>query len=304
MSRLIITSQRKLIGLFAGLFLILSGSAFADGLETLGPPSIPIASGTGIVAAGTGTLVLPGVIDFTIPAGATVKQVLLYWEGFGNITQSDNQVSVNGISVVGQLAGGPSFFDFNDRYSYTYRADITNLNLVSPGANSLTITEMFFVGVNNGAGVMVIIDDGSGEAVLELRDGDDIAFRDFAPPADTTVPQTFTFPAASFDRTATISNFFGSVTGPASRFGPIRPNTIRVETGGIVTEFFDLLMSSDGDEWDTAIIEVTVPAGATSLTIQAISETRLDVDQGLLPASMVWIASGLQIPGPGQPGHE
>ena len=50
----------------------------ADGTETLGSPSIPIASGTGIVAAGTGlSQIQPGTIDITLP-GAPV-QVIAYW---------------------------------------------------------------------------------------------------------------------------------------------------------------------------------------------------------------------------------
>ena len=58
-----------------------SAQALADGTETLGTPSIAIASGSGIVAAGTGMVDQPGTIDIAVPAGATVNQVLLYWEG-------------------------------------------------------------------------------------------------------------------------------------------------------------------------------------------------------------------------------
>lgn len=50
----------------------------ADGTETLGPPSIPIADGTGIVAAGTGMVTQPGTINIDVPVGASVNQVLLY----------------------------------------------------------------------------------------------------------------------------------------------------------------------------------------------------------------------------------
>ena len=42
------------------------------------------------------------------------------------------------------------------------------------------------------------------EANVQLRDGSDVAFVNFAPPLDTTVPQVFTFPPASVDRTATL----------------------------------------------------------------------------------------------------
>ena len=75
------------------------GFVLADGSETLGPPGIDIASGTAIVADGTGMLEQPGTIELTVPAGATVKQVLLYWEGFGYAGQSDDSVTAPGITT-------------------------------------------------------------------------------------------------------------------------------------------------------------------------------------------------------------
>ena len=74
--------MKKLLGisvLLALLLVVIVSIALADGTETLGPPSIPIASGTGIVAAGTGLVTQPGTIDVDVPG--TVNQVLLYWEG-------------------------------------------------------------------------------------------------------------------------------------------------------------------------------------------------------------------------------
>ena len=59
------------------LLMCTSVLAWADGTETLGVPTIPIASGTGVVAAGTGMVTQPGAIDIDIPAGAAVAQVLL-----------------------------------------------------------------------------------------------------------------------------------------------------------------------------------------------------------------------------------
>ena len=87
--------QRLLIA--GAMSLPLAFQALADGTETLGPPSIPIASGTGVIAAGVGLATQPGDISFSVPAGATVKQVLLYWEGqdFGTFT-GDADIIVNG----------------------------------------------------------------------------------------------------------------------------------------------------------------------------------------------------------------
>ena len=45
-----------------------SSLVLADGTETLGPPSISIASGSGIVAAGAGlNYVQPGIINLDVP---------------------------------------------------------------------------------------------------------------------------------------------------------------------------------------------------------------------------------------------
>ena len=62
---------------------VVAQPVIADGSETLGPPSISIASGTDIIAKGTGMLTQPGTIDLNIPAGASVEQVFLCWERFG-----------------------------------------------------------------------------------------------------------------------------------------------------------------------------------------------------------------------------
>ena len=76
-----------------------------DGTEQLGTPSIPIADGTDVITAGTGMIAQPGIIDINVPAGATVEQVLLYWEGqfVKTGTVGDDTISVDGNSVTGTL---------------------------------------------------------------------------------------------------------------------------------------------------------------------------------------------------------
>jgi len=83
--------------------------ATADGTETLGPPNIDIASGSGIVAAGVGFLGTafdgpgqPGTISVNVPGD--IIQALLYWHGANNSLDNstcngvtgDNTVRVNG----------------------------------------------------------------------------------------------------------------------------------------------------------------------------------------------------------------
>ncbi len=84
----------------------------------------------------------------------------------------------------------------------------------------------------------------------------------------------------------------GSVAGPTSG-GAVRPNIIRVVSGGVTTDYDNPLGSTDGAEWDHIVLPVSIPAGATSLTIQLLSEDCCAT--GALPASMTWISSALSI---------
>ena len=106
--RLLSTGLVCLLALFIAL-LAVPGTVQADGTETLGPPSIPIADGTGMIAAGTGLINQPGTIDITVPDGVTVEQVLLYWSGGaeGVNNPGDDTLTIAGNSVTGTLIGGP-----------------------------------------------------------------------------------------------------------------------------------------------------------------------------------------------------
>jgi len=277
---------------------VLAPQVLADGTETLGPPGIPIETGTGVIVAGTGLLAQPSDININVPAGATVKQALLYWEGRDtNASGGDGDVLVNGILVAGQVAGGPNLWTSgggNFGYSYTFRADITGLGLVTDGANVLTIDGVAFTNVTNGAGVLVIIDDGSGLTDIEIRDGNDTAFVNWAPPLDTTAPQTFTFAASGQPRTATLSMFASAVSGTNSGTGAdFRPTALDVTVDGVTTTHNNLLDSHDGQEWDSFVVTADIPAGITELTVQLFSEDRVPV--GGLPASLSWNAAGLSI---------
>jgi hypothetical protein len=277
-----------------------SAKLMAEGTETLGPALIPIRAGSGILAAGTGLVSQPGEIKINIPAGAAIKQVLLYWEGqmensvFVAIP-GDDTISVNGYPVTGQLIGGPTLFGGKVNswwFSSCYRADITHLNLVTPGSNTLSISNADF-DTNNGAGVIVIFDDGSGNTDIQIRDGVDIAYHVFGEPRKSIVPQTFTFAPAAFDRMATLAMFFSSVAGSIST-GEFRPTSIVITVNGTTTLLSNKLDGLNGDEWDTLNEPVLIPAGASWLTVQAIS--RDDFATGADPASFSWIAGHLSAP--------
>jgi hypothetical protein len=279
-----------------GVFLVLSSQAvFADGTETLGTPSIDISTGTGVIASGTGLITQSGTIDIIIPGSVDVKQVLLYWEGQHTSPEGDDTILVNDIEVTGILIGGPTLC-FGDVNTTSYRADITKIKRLSleSGPNTFQISGADFDFANNGAGILVIIDDGTPQKDIQLLDGNDFAYSGFGPTLDTTVPQTFYFAPATTDRQADLSMFFSSVAGMTSG-GEFRPTSIKITTDVGTEVYFDnYLDSNDGQEWDTLKLTVDIPAQATQLTVQALSENHISNDES--PASFVWTAAALSIP--------
>ncbi len=276
------------------LLLLPIKSALADGTETLGVPAgITLATGTGIAAAGTGMDVQPGTIAITVPTGAIVKQVLLYWEGqMSTNSQGDDTIRVNGTTdVTGSLIGGPAFF-FGGAYSSAFRADITALNVIAPGVNTVTLDNLTYSKITNGAGILVIYDEGTTPAVIDLRDGVDLAYHDFPEPRQNTITQTFTFPAAPMMRMAHIVIFASSVESTASGEDR-RPDSVEITVDGVKTIITNPLNSRDGDEWDTLELEIKIPAGATTMSMRLFS--RDDENTTFNPASMTWIGAGFAI---------
>lgn len=282
---------------------ILSSKVLADGNATLGPAgdftSITIEDGSGIVAAGTGLMAGPNVINITIPSGATVNQVLLYWSvDFQNTdpTPATDTITVDGTPVTGDFIGEEISTKIGPQVAY--RAEISK-SLISDGL--LTVGGLPPTRKNYGAGLLVIIDDGSGAANIEIRDGNDYAWArnpDNDPDNIFINPQEFTFASSSSDRTASLDMFFSSVSDDG-----LRPTAIEITVKeGLTTVFSDELLnelgSHDGAEWDTLTVPVNIPAGATTLTVQAFSESR-PAGAGGNPASFSWITAGLSVPEPG-----
>ncbi|MFH1845362.1 MAG: SdrD B-like domain-containing protein [bacterium] len=265
-----------------------SDSQVKNGDETLGPPSIAIATGSGIVEAGTGMNTQPGSIVIDVP-GTAIEQALVYWSGGTDASPflGDDTIVFGGTEITGELIGGPSYFF--GAYEFTaYRADITDLGLVALGPNTIAVSGMDYVftnqNENNGVGLLVIYSDGS-SADIQLVDGLDLAFFNFPEPRQTTVPQTFTFTAPGAEVTADLVFFAGSV-------GVNRPNEIRVTVGGADQVFTNELGSSDGPLWDTLSLPVVIPADAMELTAELISTPSSDP----LGASMSWVAGALSVP--------
>ncbi|MEM7218463.1 MAG: SdrD B-like domain-containing protein [Pseudomonadota bacterium] len=267
----------------------LIGQALADGSETLGPASISVADGTGIATGGIGLVNGGANLDITIPAGASVVQALLYWEAVGvpgdpgNAT--DDTIEIGGNSVTGTLIGGPITINPGlGAQSTAYRADITSLNLLSPGANSLAVDGLDANFRNSGAGLLVVLDDGGDAGPTLVADGTDFAFVNAPPPRDTTMPQTFSFAAAPVARTLDLHLFFSNLQGQDIS------SQVAVTVDGTTT-VTDNSMSSNGEEWNTLVIPVDVPAGVGSLTVQALS----DDNPGNL-SSFTWITAAVNVP--------
>lgn len=277
------TWSLALAGAMTTTLLTASPSAVADGTETLGEPSIPISEADQVAVAGVGTHSQPADMTVTIPAEATVEQVLLYWNGTVREGEpADTTIEVDGNMVEGDIIGGPTyFFGSNPRkHSVAVRADITALDLVGPGANELTIDGMDFDHENNGAGLIATYSDGSGSEVF-IRDGLDIAYQGFSGDRMTTVPQTIEFTPSLTDRTIDLHVSVGSVGG--------RPHRMDVTIDGVTTQFEDPVVDN-GPEFGVGHVSVPVPAGADSATVQMLS-----VNDGN-PASLEWVNLAAALP--------
>ena len=275
------------------------------GTETLGDPEITIAEGSGYIISGTGLVVdQTGTIDISsIPSGSTVKQVLLYWSGgfdANTRTNGDNTIEVNGVEILGESIGGTTLFyqsSGNEPVTFeSFRADITTTGFDWTALSSLAITGMdngtLYGGSSNpaytendGAGVLIIYDDGS-PSEIQLLDGQDLAYKYFGGALKTTVPQTFNFTPANVDRAASLGFFAGSVALN-------RPNVTRVNINGVDEFTNDLFGSNDGADWDSPVLPIVIPAGVSSITVELISDEHGMT--GVLPASLLWVTAALSI---------
>lgn len=287
--------------LAVALTLSIPGITWADGTETLDTPSITIASGTTIRAAGVGLEDgQPANLSISIPAGVTIEQVLLYWGGnnssSGDLTQTDT-IQVAGNNVTGDFIGGNTQYSGYE-FTVTYRADITALGLVSAGGTStFSVGGLDFTEELYGAGVLVICDDGTKTSYVDVRDGNDFAFINRSPTLDATVLQEFNFAPKNKDRIGNVVLFVGSVADDTGLFG-FRPSSFEVTTNGTTAVWSDQLNSNDGRYWDTVNLVVTIPAGADSLSTQIFSRDDGVINPGGLPASLVWMTGGLSVETP------
>ncbi len=262
-----------------------------DGSEVLGPPSVPVLGGSGLSQGGACMAgVTSAEVVVNVPAGAQVKQVFAYWAGGTLADSGDGQIKLNGIPVQGQLIGGPIDFVWwlGPWYFSAYRADVTGLNLVSAGANTLTVSEfndMIMPGDKNGGISLVAIWDDGTPADISLRDGMDLAFFGFTGVLNPTEPQVFTFEPAATARVANLVILAASV-------GDHRPNRVRATTSAGIQDFDNVLGGTGNDLWDSLSLPVDVPAGETAVTVELVSTYA----HASLGATLGWTCAALSVP--------
>lgn len=268
-------------------------------LDSLGEPTIPIAQGSGVIAGGTGLATGSGAIELAVPDGAVVKQALLYWSGMTfDAGVGDADITVDDVPVHGQLIGGPTYFYFlysHRVYSWSYRADVTDLALLEVGSNSLSIDSVTFNYQPTGAGLLAIIDDGTPPKDIHIRDGNDVAFYAFSGTNQFTNPQTVRFVGSFENRQAELTLLVGDFEP-----GQTHSSVIAVQPDNVPGSLIYSceLNGSDGAFWDTYVNSaVPLTAGATGATVVINSQTYFaDPDCRAEPGSLVWVAMALVIP--------
>ena len=167
-------SMNTLFAGIAGLLLstVSVAASSASGMATAGPSlGLGPVSGSAIITADIDLAAQPASIDFSVPEGAKITQVLLGWEGEGVYpSPGDENITVNGIGITGRLSGGPTiaFRSGEDQIQRSrFRADITSLALVRTGRNSLTIDGLTFNYKNERADVVVVYGEGSIIPIVE-----------------------------------------------------------------------------------------------------------------------------------------
>ena len=268
--------------------LTLVNEAKADGTEELGPPSIDIESGSYILAAGTGLKdAQPGNISIYIPEDVAIAQVLLYWTGRSTADPDDPDTIIvnNNMEVTGPRIGGPLH-----TYIYpssTYRADITDYDLIKVGPNTLSVEGLGFDHSNDGAAVVVILqrnNEASNE--IKIMDGNDFAYQ---PDDLQTVPVEVTFLPSMDDRKGVLWLIVSDIDVP-------RPAAVEITVNGVTTRLDKVLQDNEGDFLDVIELEVPIPANVHgTVTVQLLS---IDDGSGLTPASLVWSFVSWEIPHP------
>jgi len=162
---------------------------------------------------------------------------------------------------------------------------------------------------NDGAGLLVIYDDGGPSSAIQIKDGNDFAFdlrdnndllpRERIDEINEMRSKTYLFEPSDVPRMVTVNMFLVSVADEENELG-FRPSSLEFTIGGDdFTQIFpDLLDNQDGNYWDTLKLVFEVPAGANNLAVEPFSRNDRVVAPGNVPAALFWIATSISVEAP------
>jgi hypothetical protein len=275
---------------------------------TLAPNPMLDISGQGLKLESGGAGLEGGAGVITVNIGGPVVKAILYWagrdfpcteDGGGNcvISGADDELLVDGTVVMGGRIVGTeiNLANLAKTNNIGYAADVTGL-VAAKG----TGTQNFAVSDNdtddlwrlNGAGLLIVYTDPADTDFYRVvvYEGLDFAYEPARPDAATvTEPVTIPYEATDASRSATVTVFAGD--GVANR-----PDTIIIDGMSI----FNALDGDEGPGYDVDTFPITIPAAATSTTIQLFSETNAQLATN--PDSLLWEVGALQLPLPGEEG--
>ena len=260
-------------------------------------------AGVGLQGIGAGSKTL------SVNVGGPVQAALLYWAGRdrpcpqsgGNCVipsqpYKDQVLIFDGNLITGTIIGteGQPVSAAGPINNIGFLADVTNqVRAKGTGLLNFSIADgdlasnLFHL---DGATLLVIFTDPSDSTVYRLIvfDGLDSAYGDDPTPGETrvTMPIVFQHGASPDARQGQLVIATGDST-------PDRPDRVDISNNPSLVNTLD---GSDGSMWDSDFLQVNVPAGAGSTTVQVFSEP-----MGQFPDSLLWILAVLRLPLPREP---
>jgi hypothetical protein len=249
------------------------------------------AEGVGLYSLGTGSL------DIVIDIGGEVNYAVLIWGGLqaGDCTASncgDSEMVFAGTAITGESIGKEYVPDF--AYNHTaagYGFDVTTLvqtAYTGPGSYTFSFADGNIgddLELLSGATLFVVFTDTEDAAVsrVQLKFKTDYAFYRFV--GDAGVIEPIEFPISPDVSVGEGEYYIASGEGEAPR-----PDIVNIDG----TEYCDVLISRDGDEWDT--LSTTQTPSGTQTTIEVISGTGDCSDLTAQPDSLVVLGAGFALP--------
>lgn len=302
--------RSRFFGRVGGFCALLMLAAATAGATTLQVALDLQGQGLSMASGGAGLeLIGGGSASVTVNIGGPVQAALLYWAGrdrpcpqsggacvIPSQPYKDQVLSFDGNLITGTIIGteGQPVSGGGPINNIGYLADVTGIvQARGTGTQSFPIADGD-LGSNlfrlNGATLLVIYTapGDTNSYRLIVFDGLDFAFgADPTPgPTQVTVPVTFGHGAAAAARQGQLLIAAGD-----AELG--RPDRIDISNN---PSLLNTLVGAAGEDWDSPVITVSIPAGAGSTTVQLFSEP---ANQN--PDSMLWEVGVLRVPLPGAP---